>query len=69
MSRQHPGESYRHAVAARRAGGGSCTILIRRVDDRVELLFHADPTTGAVLTPADAEEIAEALRQAASSPP
>ena len=67
MSRQHPGESYRHAIGARRAGGGSCTILIRRTDDQVELLFHADPTTGATLTPAQAQEVADALRQAASS--
>lgn len=66
MSRQHPGETYRHAIDARRAGGGgACTILVRRVGDRIELLFHATPGTGATLTSDQATELAEALVQAA----
>jgi hypothetical protein len=68
VSRQHPGESYRHAIDARRPsayGGGTCTVLVRRIDGRVELLFHACPETGAVMTPAQAIEIAEALTEAA----
>jgi hypothetical protein len=68
VSRQHPGESYRHAIEARRPreyGGGICTVLVRRIDGRVELLFHACPETGAIMTPAQAVEIAEALTKAA----
>ena len=69
----HPSEAYRFALDARRVyttgGGGRCTVLVRRVGDHVELLFHADPKTGAVLPPRQALELAEALRQAASSPP
>ena len=70
MSRQHPGESYRHAIDARRPskyGGGTCTVLVRRIDGRVELLFHACPETGAVMTPAQALEIAAALTEAAKN--
>lgn len=65
---QHPDESYRHAVDARRLtefGGGACTVLVRCVSDRVELLFHATPQTGAVMTPAQAVEVAQALTEAA----
>jgi hypothetical protein len=40
-------------------------VLVRRIDCRVELLFHACPETGAVMTPAQAIEIAEALTEAA----
>ncbi|MFN2535599.1 MAG: hypothetical protein ABR528_10145 [Pseudonocardiaceae bacterium] len=68
MSRQHPGETYRHAVDARRVqqyGGGACTILVRRVGDRIEVLFHAALDTGAALSREQAAELAEALRQAA----
>jgi hypothetical protein len=69
VSRQHPGESYRHAIDVRRPseyGGGTCTVLVRRIDGRVELLFHACPETGAVLSPAQAVEIAAALTEAAA---
>ena len=55
MSLQHPGETYRQAIDARRPseyGGGACTVLVRRVNGTVELLFHADPRTGAVMTAA-----------------
>jgi hypothetical protein len=68
MSRQHPGETYRHAVDGRRVqeyGGGACTILVRRVGDRIEVLFHAALDTGAALSREQAAELAEALRQAA----
>ncbi len=62
---QHPGETYRRAIDARRVSGGPCTILVRRVEDRVELLFHAVLDTGASLCQEDAAKVAEALRQAA----
>ncbi len=68
MSAQHPGEVWRHAVDARRTtehGGGACTLLIHVIDGRVELLFHADPTTGAVLTRERAAEVSVALTTAA----
>jgi hypothetical protein len=64
VSAQHPGESYRHAVDARRPsayGEGAATVLVRAVDGTVELLFHADLRTGAVLTFAQAAEVADAL--------
>ena len=67
MSRQRPGESYRHAIDARRPseyGGGACTILVRRIGDRVELLFHAALNTGAALTREEAAEPSDALRAA-----
>jgi hypothetical protein len=44
---------------------GMCTVLVRRIDGRGELLFHACPETGAVLSPAQAVEIAAALTAAA----
>jgi hypothetical protein len=68
VSLQHPGETYRHAIEARRPreyDGGACTVLVRRVDSTVELLFHADPRTGAVMTSAQAIEVARALTEAA----
>lgn len=68
MSSQHPGETFRCAIDARRItgyGGGACTLLVRRVGDRVELLFHAVPETGAVLTGEQAVQLATVLRQAA----
>ena len=67
MSRQHPGETYRHAIDARRVtqyGGGACTLLVRRVGESIELLFHASLDTGAALTEGQAAELAEALAQA-----
>jgi hypothetical protein len=48
-------------------GGGLCNILIRRVNDHVELLFHADPRTGALLSTDQAIEIAQALMNAATT--
>ncbi len=64
-------ESYRHAIEARRPshyGGGACTLLVRRIDGRVELLFHASPETGAILTEGQAVELAQALTAAATRP-
>jgi hypothetical protein len=61
-------DKYRHVVAAKRPyefGGGLCNVLIRRVHDHVELLFHADPRTGALLSPEQAVEAAQALTEAA----
>lgn len=69
---EHPvsAEAHRFAVDARRHsefGGGMCTVLVRRIDDRVELLFHASPETGAVMTPAQAILMAQALTTAAEN--
>lgn len=62
-------EQYRYVVGAKRPyefGGGFCNVLIRRVNDQVELLFHADPRTGALLTAEQAVEAAQALTRAAN---
>jgi hypothetical protein len=48
-------------------GGGLCNVLIRRVNDHIELLFHADPRTGALLTGEQAVEVAQALAEAAKA--
>lgn len=61
-------ETHRFALDVRRPsefGGGMCTVLVRRISGRVELLFHASPETGAVMTPAQAIQIAQALTTAA----
>lgn len=61
------GATYRHARDARRPsqyGGGVCTLLVRRVNDHVELLFHASPETGAIMTDEQTIEIAQALTTA-----
>jgi hypothetical protein len=68
VSSQHPGEIFRHAIDARcvrEYGSRACTILVRRVGDRVELLFHAALNTGAALTREEAAELFAALREAA----
>jgi hypothetical protein len=65
-------ETHRFALDARRPsefGGGTCTVLVRRINNQVELLFHASPQTGAVLTPAQAILIAQALTAAAGNRP
>lgn len=67
MSVQHPGETYRHAIDGRRPsgyGGGACTVLVRAVDGTVEVLFHADLRTAAVLTVAQVGELTDALTAA-----
>lgn len=62
-------ESEYHCVEGKMKQGypvdGACNILTRRYDGWVELLFHAVPATGAVLTKAQAREIADALYAAA----
>src|SRR5436305_853607 len=61
-------ETYRHVVDAKRPyefGGGLCNVLIRRVNDHIELLFHADLRTGALLSTEQAVEVAQALTTAA----
>lgn len=61
-------ETHRFALDVRRPsdfGGGMCTVLVRRISGRVELLFHASPETGAVMTPVQAIQIAQALTTAA----
>ena len=63
-------ESHRHAIDAQRPleyGGGRCTLLVRRLNDQIELLFHATPETGAIMTPAQALEMAKALTTAAEN--
>ncbi len=65
-----PHESHRHAIDAQRPseyGGGRCTLLVRRLNDQIELLFHATPETGAIMTPAQAVEMAKALTAAAEN--
>ena len=60
----------RHVIDARRPiqyGGGACNLLLRSVNGHVELLFHATPQTGAVLTRQQAVELAQALTVAADS--
>ena len=71
-----PEETHRHCMEAQRTheyGGGACSLLVRRVPKyygtgicgyRVELLFHADPATGASLTDEQALRLAEALNRA-----
>jgi hypothetical protein len=61
VSRNH---KHRHVIDARRPiqyGGGACNLLLLNGDEHVELLFHATPQTGAVMTPAQAAELAQAL--------
>ncbi|MPZ65548.1 MAG: hypothetical protein GEU83_08530 [Pseudonocardiaceae bacterium] len=58
---QHPGEIYRADLEARRpaeTGGGMCTLIVRRVNDRVQLLHHGVLSTGAELTDDEASEVA-----------
>ncbi|TCP48619.1 hypothetical protein EV191_110179 [Tamaricihabitans halophyticus] len=60
-------ETYRHALVARlpfQAGGGACTVLVRRVDGNVQLLFHAVLDTTAVLTRNQVAELIDALSAA-----
>jgi len=63
-------QKHRHVIDARRPiqyGGGACNLLLRSVNGQVELLFHATPQTGAVMTRAQAVELAQALTVAAES--
>ncbi|TCP57491.1 hypothetical protein EV191_1011448 [Tamaricihabitans halophyticus] len=61
-------ETFRHALVAQlpfQAGGGACTVLVRRVGGDVQLLFHAVLDTTAVLTRQQVEELIAALSSAA----
>lgn len=67
MSRNH---KQRHVIDARRPiqyGGGACNLLLLHSNEHVELLFHATPQTGAVMTSAQAVELAQALTTAVKS--
>lgn len=51
----NPGEfeTYRAVLCVRRPvdiGGGTCTLIVRRVNGRIELLHHGVLSAGAVLT-------------------
>ncbi|MPZ64281.1 MAG: hypothetical protein GEU83_01715 [Pseudonocardiaceae bacterium] len=61
MTAQHPGETYRATIETRRpaeTGGGMCTLIVRRVAGRVQLLHHGVLSTGAELTDDEAHELA-----------
>jgi hypothetical protein len=67
VSRNH---KQRHVIDARRPiqyGGGACNLLLLHSNEHVELLFHATPQTGAVMTSAQAVELAQALTTAVKS--
>lgn len=67
MTGQHPGETYRADLEARRppeCGGGLCTLIVRRVDGRVQLLHHGVLSTGAELSDDQAREVAGYLTAA-----
>lgn len=62
----NPGEieTYRAVLHARRpegTGGEACTLIVRRVNGRIELLFHEVLSTGAVLTDEQADALAGRL--------
>ncbi|MQA13004.1 MAG: hypothetical protein GEV09_02230 [Pseudonocardiaceae bacterium] len=62
-----PGESYRAVIEARRpvdTGGGACTLTVRCINGRVELLHHGVLSTGATLTDEQANELAAHLTSA-----
>ncbi len=70
----NPGETetYRAVLRARRpvdAGGGACTLIVRRVNGRIELLHHGVLSTGAVLTDDEADELAGRLTAARRGQP
>lgn len=65
----NPGETetYRAVLHARRpaeTGGGACTLIVRRVNGRIELLHHGVLSTGAVLTDDEADELTRHLTAA-----
>lgn len=60
-------ETYRAAMEARRpadTGGGACTLVVRRLGGRVELLHHGVLSTGAELSDEQARELADYLTNA-----
>jgi allophanate hydrolase subunit 2 len=65
-------ETYRAVIEARRptdTGGGACTLTVRRVDGRVQLLHHGVLSTGAVLSDEQAHELAGYLVSATRREP
>ncbi len=59
MTGKQPGETYRAVMHARRPGDGEpCTLIVRRVNGRVELLYHGALSTGATLSDDEADELA-----------
>ncbi|SNR49612.1 hypothetical protein SAMN06265360_107182 [Haloechinothrix alba] len=61
-------ESRRYTFTALRpaeVGGGNCSIVVRRVGQRVELLVHGVFEAAAVLTLTQAVDVSEALSRAA----
>lgn len=64
-------EKYRYCLGAKTppdCASGACTLLVRRIDNRVELLHHAALHTGAALTDEQARDVASALLAAADAP-
>lgn len=60
-------ETYRAAMEARRpaeTGGGACTLVVRRIGGRVELLHHGVLSTAAELSDEQARELADYLTNA-----
>ncbi|MBA0126437.1 hypothetical protein H0B56_12880 [Haloechinothrix sp. YIM 98757] len=60
-------ESRRYTFTARRpaeVGGGNCSIVVRRVGQRVELLLYGLWEAAAVLTLTQAVDVSEALSRA-----
>ncbi len=65
-------ETYRAALEARRpfeTGGGACTLIVRRVDGRVQLLHHGVLSTGAELSDYEADELIRHLTAARCKQP
>ena len=59
MTGQQPGETYRAVMHARRPDDGEpCTLIVRRFNGRVELLYHGVLSTGATLSDDEADELA-----------
>ncbi len=67
MTGQRPGETYRASIAARRPsqfGGGPCSLLVRRIGGRVELIFHGATETAAELPDELAAELVNCVTAA-----
>lgn len=63
-------ETYRAVITGRQhpqIGTGACSVLVLRIDSRVHLLIHGDPTRAVSLTPQQAHEAAGALSEAADN--
>lgn len=60
-------EVFRHHTAATRIGGGACSLLVRRVGGKVQLLHHAVWEGAAELTDDQARAVGQALIDAAGA--